>query len=132
MKIAVAVFVINDNEFLMQHRLSSHGAGTWSVPGGKLNKNESLEECAIREVFEETDLIIKNVEYLTTSIEDDWSTHWMVSDFNGGYNRNMEPDKCLAQRWVTLDTLPYPLFEPFWGNLFNSKEFLILKNRLNS
>jgi 8-oxo-dGTP pyrophosphatase MutT (NUDIX family) len=39
------------NEILMIYR-----RGHWDLPKGKLDDNESLEECAIREVMEETGL----------------------------------------------------------------------------
>ena len=45
-----------------------HGAGTWSVPGGKLDftgvVNESLQKTAIKETLEETGVVIENKMYL--------------------------------------------------------------------
>lgn len=35
-----------------------HGAGTWTMPGGKLHFKESFEEGAYREVLEETGIKI--------------------------------------------------------------------------
>ena len=50
--IAAGGLVINEkNELLMIFR-----RGKWDLPKGKLDKGESLEECAVREVEEETGL----------------------------------------------------------------------------
>ena len=53
-RVGVGVFVWRDGRFIMGQRLGSHGANTWSVPGGHLEFGESWEDCAIREVKEET------------------------------------------------------------------------------
>jgi hypothetical protein len=42
-------------------RKGSHGAGTLSLPGGHLEMMESWEECARREVEEETGLEISDI-----------------------------------------------------------------------
>ena len=39
---------------------SFRSAGEWCLPGGKLEWGESLEEAAIREVKEETGIVIQN------------------------------------------------------------------------
>ncbi|RYY61096.1 MAG: NUDIX domain-containing protein, partial [Chitinophagaceae bacterium] len=41
-----------DNEYLLIHR-----RGKWDLPKGKLDEGETIEECAIREVEEETGVI---------------------------------------------------------------------------
>ncbi len=53
-RVGVGVFVFKGGEFLVLQRQGAHGAGTWSVPGGHLEAQESFEETARREVHEET------------------------------------------------------------------------------
>ena len=54
--IGVAVIVTKDDRVLLGKRKNSHGADTWAFPGGHLEFNESIADCAAREVFEETGL----------------------------------------------------------------------------
>lgn len=50
--------VICDGNVLLIERKRAPGKGTWALPGGFVNKNETYEQCAIRELFEETSLKI--------------------------------------------------------------------------
>lgn len=53
---AACCIILNENgEVLLQQRDS----GLWGLPGGIMELGESLEETAVREVFEETGLKIK-------------------------------------------------------------------------
>jgi len=45
-------------------RKGSHGAGSLALPGGHLEMMESWEECARREVEEETGLEISDINYM--------------------------------------------------------------------
>jgi 8-oxo-dGTP diphosphatase len=122
-RVGVAVFIWKDGKFLVQRRLGAHGAGSWTVPGGNLEFNESLEACARREVQEETGLQITNIRFLTLTNDQfkaegkHYLTVWMVSDWASGDPAIMEPTKCTAQQWCDFENLPEPLFEPCWSNL---------------
>lgn len=59
-KVGVAVIIRKDNKILLGKRIGSHGAGTWAFPGGHLEFGETPEQCAQREVFEETGLLLEN------------------------------------------------------------------------
>ncbi len=56
--------VLKDGRVLMGKRKGSHGAGEYAYPGGHLEMGESFEQCARREVNEETGLEINNIKFL--------------------------------------------------------------------
>ena len=60
-KVGVGVIVVRDGKVLAGKRKNAHGDGAWSFPGGHLELNEGVEECAKREVFEETGARVKNL-----------------------------------------------------------------------
>ena len=53
-RVGVAVIVRRKGHVLMGLRKGSHGAGTWSFPGGHLETGETVTMCAARELLEET------------------------------------------------------------------------------
>lgn len=55
-RVGVGVIGERADKILLGLRKGSHGAFTWSPPGGHLEFAEAVEECAKRELLEETGL----------------------------------------------------------------------------
>jgi len=118
--VGIAVLIINeDNEVLLGLRNSKLGKNTWAPPGGKLDKFESFEECAIREIKEETNLDIDQLVYICTTndIMKDIDAHYITLFFSTtsfhGDIKIMEPEKCLEWNWFDPNKLPDNKFFPF-------------------
>ena len=117
-KVGIGVFVINGDKILMGKRVNAHGEGTWGLPGGHLEFFETFEECAKREVVEETGLVITNVEFSTVTNDmfypenRHYVTLFMKSLYLSGTPKVMEPNKMVEWRWFSWDNLPKPLFIP--------------------
>lgn len=60
-ELTVMCAIINDGKVLMINRKNDWGG--WAFPGGHLEANESLVECTIREIKEETGLVIKDLKF---------------------------------------------------------------------
>ena len=57
-----AIIILNDNqEVLLQYRSDTYD---WGVPGGAMELGETTEETARRELFEETGLTAKIMQFL--------------------------------------------------------------------
>lgn len=117
-RVGVAVMIVQNYMVLLGKRKMSHGDGTWALPGGHLEFNETIEDCAKREVFEETGLLIKDVRYaaFTNDIFRDEKKHYVtlfvVSEHCHGTPELKEPDKCEGWKWFSWRMLPEPLFLP--------------------
>lgn len=53
-EVAVGAVVVDNEELLLVRRSRAPGAGTWSVPGGRVEGGEALAEAVVRELVEET------------------------------------------------------------------------------
>ena len=73
----VSVIIVNEKEeiLLVQHRKSNRYY--WVLPGGRIEYGESFQDCAVRELKEETNLDIKfgKVVFLSEAIAPDRSRH---------------------------------------------------------
>jgi mutator protein MutT len=65
---AAAILIENGRILLVKQEVSA--TRHWSLPGGKLDRGESLEQCLIRELKEETglDIRVKELAYITDRI----------------------------------------------------------------
>ena len=112
-EVATLLFVIRDGKVLLIRKKRGLGAGKINGPGGRLEKNETPEECAIRETNEE--LIINPINVrpageLFFHAEDMPRIHghvFIATDFDGTPTETEEA----APIWFALDDIP---FEEMW------------------
>ena len=81
-----------DGCYLMLHRVrkdNDENRDKWVGIGGKFEPGESPEDCAVREVREETGLTMRSWSYrgIVTFVSDEWGTEYMhlfhSTDFSG-------------------------------------------------
>jgi 8-oxo-dGTP diphosphatase len=114
-KIGTGVMIWKDGKVLLGKRKGSHGAGTYSFPGGALDYGETLEACLRREVKEECGLEIENLKFVCISDELDHMPKHFINivfraDWKSGEPTIMEPDKSENWDWYPFEHLPEPLF----------------------
>jgi mutator protein MutT len=63
---ATSCFLIKDNKVLLAMKKRGFGVGKWNGPGGKPNPEESIEETAVRETYEEIGVTIKTFDRVAT------------------------------------------------------------------
>ena len=88
--IAIGAVIVKDNHVLLVRRGAAPLKGHWTLPGGVLELGESLLEGVVREVREETGLIVEPVELIELvdrihreqgSEQDRVQYHYVIADY---------------------------------------------------
>ncbi len=77
-RIASRGILIENNKILLSHELNT---GVYMSPGGGLEENETLEECCIRELLEETGYEVEPVEQFLKINEYSFETLYVSNYF---------------------------------------------------
>ena len=113
-KAAGILFVTADSALFMRRSGEGDHAGTWCIPGGKLEDGESAEDGAIRETYEEAGVHIKNDELqlwtrnLSTTPDDEVD----FTTFRVRVSHQFTPrlsDEHNGWAWAPIDSPPQPL-----------------------
>lgn len=133
----VAAIVVRRGKLLLGKRLGAHGAGTWALPGGKLDAGESDLAAAVRELFEETGLAGRAVGIVGESRAvfegvQSWHTSVVLVEAPTGKPARREPTKNAGWIWADPTKLPTPLFPPLAnfvtsGGLRRALLFIVVK-----
>ncbi len=122
-KVGIGVMILDGNKILLGHRSVNkkdtggiYEVDCWTVPGGKQEYNETYFEGAKREVKEETNLDIDDLELFSASddfgVDRHYITLQVIAKKHSGDLKVMEPDKEDEWKWFDLDNLPEKLYSP--------------------
>jgi len=117
--ISVGALIFNDEGKILlckRSQKAKNERGCWEAPGGAVEYGETLEHAIQREMKEELNIeleILKQLPAADHIIPAD-KQHWVPTSFicrikNGKAPKIMEPTKCDAIGWFSLDNLPAPL-----------------------
>ena len=127
-KVGIGIIVRDGNKILLGHRCDNckdtggiYEPGSWTLPGGKQEYNETVLEVAKREVKEETNLDVSNLSIFGVTDDIQPGKHFVtiqiVSNKFEGELKNMEPTKHSEWKWFDINNLPEKIYSP-------SKKFL--------
>lgn len=105
--VAAAVFRQNDSVMVARRAKGQHLEYKWEFPGGKIEKNETPEECLHRELKEEFGITVEVGEYVGESVfsypdKDVRLLAYQVKLLSGNFSLNVH-DKI---DWVKIKNLP--------------------------
>jgi mutator protein MutT len=103
--VAVGAVVVDHDRLLLVRRGRGPAAGTWSVPGGRVESGETLAEAVTRELLEETGIEGVCGPLLGWAERIDESEHYVILDFEVTLVGNDHPvagDDAAEAQWVEL------------------------------
>lgn len=104
----VRIILVRDRHVLLVTHW--YAPWTWTLPGGGVDKNETPEQAAIREVKEETGFIVKSLageigKYTGTWGRGDMVAVYYTDDFEGSLT--LTPNiEIMGRSWFDIDNLP--------------------------
>ncbi|HNZ64673.1 MAG TPA: NUDIX hydrolase [Smithella sp.] len=112
-RVGVGAITVKDGNVLLVKRGIEPSRGLWAIPGGTLKLGETLQECAVREILEETGVRIRvgSCVYVFDFIERDDQRkikfHYVIVDFAADYlsGEVKGADDALDARWFSPEDL---------------------------
>ena len=114
-RVGCGAAIVRDGRLLLIRRARPPEAGTWSLPGGKVDLWEPVEAAVRREVAEEVGIVLGEVRLLQVADLMADGQHWVAPTYLAerfeGEPRILEPEKHTGLGWFDLGALPAPLSE---------------------
>ena len=108
MILSTLCYIEKDGKYLMLHRTKKKNdinKEKWIGVGGKFEEGESPEECIIREVKEETGLVLKNYKLrcIVTYVSTIWETEYMYVFTSDKFEGNLIDCNEGDLQWIDKD-----------------------------
>jgi len=128
---ATLLFITRGREVLLIHKKTGLGAGKINAPGGKIEKGESAEQAAIREVREEVKVAVDSpiemgilrFQFVDSECLALHCTVFCSSQFQGNPSETTEAEPF----WCDFDEIPYDQMwadDTFWlPGMLSGKKF---------
>jgi len=108
--VGVGILIRQGDKYLLIQRAAEPDKGLWSVPGGMIEIGERSTEAAVREVYEETGLVVEILRVLDVidkiiMDENKVKFHFVIVDYIAEYKRGTlkASSDALNARWVTAE-----------------------------
>lgn len=104
-ELAVGAVIIDDDSLLLIRRAREPGAGLWSLPGGRVERGETIAHAVVREVAEETAVEVVCGALLGWVERIEAETHFVILDFWAtplSFGEPVAGDDAAEARWVPL------------------------------
>lgn len=122
-KVGMGILIRDGDKILLGHRSKNipdtggiYEPDTWTVPGGKLEYNETIIEGAAREVKEETNLDVSDIEVFNACDDIQPDRHFvtiqLIAHKYSGELKVMEPDKEDEWKWFDINDIPENIYSP--------------------
>lgn len=135
MAIVTLCFVKKDNKILMINRNKPPFMGMWNALGGHLEDNETPKECAIREIYEESNVKVDNAELISISTwnYDDDEIYVYVSNLSEDFDISSYPIK-INEGIIDFKDIDWIIHEKNYGVIADLRVFLkdIKENQKNN
>jgi len=128
--ISSGIFLINNNNELLVCHPTNHNPNFWSIPKGRVESDESLLDAAIRETYEETNILLtKDLNFIALPMVDYKHGNKALASFlfleeeNPSVNLKSFEIKCMSM--VSNDGDSFFEMDDFkWVSLNEAKEML--------
>lgn len=119
--VGIGVMLLHNQHVLLGKRHAENasiGAGTWSLPGGKLAFGEEFVQCAYRETLEESGIAVDTDRLQMLSVANDVieGTHFVTIGYLctafEGEPTVKEPEAINEWQWFHVHQLPDTMFPP--------------------
>jgi len=106
--LAASIAVFREGKVLLAQRGKAPALGLWSLPGGRIEPGEALQEAVLRELFEEVGIkaqvlgFVDHVEHIARNEAGDITAHAVICAYAGRWLAG-EPqlsDEATALAWV--------------------------------
>jgi len=111
-EVSAGIIIKNKKVYIQQRSKDGLMGGLWEFPGGKREKNESIEECLKREIKEELGVGVVTLKKVMTIKHNYTQFRVTLNVFTCGLQKKkIRPNGCEQWKWVSFSNLkkyPFP------------------------